>query len=287
MYKIGLSTNAVTKGVENGDMFREMIKAGVEAVELSYNMPESAQLDYKKIERAARETGMELWSYHLPFAPFEEIDISSRDEKMRISSVELNKELIRRVADIGVDKFVIHPSAEPIPDDEREAALEASGRSLSELADFAAERGAVIAVEDLPRTCLGNSAEDMLKLLSANDKLRVCFDTNHLLKDNNANFMDKVGDKIITIHVSDYDFINERHWLPGEGKLDWNMMVDGLKKIGYSGVWMYEINVITPKSIVRDRNLNYKDFIDNANAVLNYKKPPFGGTPIPNLGMWV
>ena len=32
---------------------------------------------------------------------------------------------------------------------------------LSALADFAAERGAVMAVENLPRTCLGNRAEEL------------------------------------------------------------------------------------------------------------------------------
>ena len=72
--------------------------------------------------------------------------------------------------------------------------MAASKNSLNELADFAAERGAVIAVEDLPRTCLGNCADEMLEILEANEKLRVCFDTNHLLKDTNGNFLKIVGD---------------------------------------------------------------------------------------------
>ena len=103
--------------------------------------------------------------------------------------------------------------------------------------------GAVIAVEDLPRTCLGNTSDDIRKLISVNDKLRVCFDTNHLLEEDNIEFMKKLADKIITLHISDYDFLNERHWLPGEGKLDWAAMFSTLKEIGYNGVWMYEIKI--------------------------------------------
>lgn len=286
MYKIGMSTCTTANGLENGEMFRDMMLAGITAAEISYNLPLCDELDYKKIGKTARETGTDLWSFHLPFAPFDVVDITAADNGLRASSIKINKELIRRASDIGIDKFVIHPSIEPIADAEREEYIKRSMQSLSELADFAAECGAVIAVEDLPRSCLGNRAEEMLRLLEANDKLRVCFDTNHLTEDNNENFMQKLGDKIITVHVSDYDFINERHWLPGEGKLDWNMMMDCFEKIGYNGVWMYEVNLHTPSTIIRERELEYKDIFDNAKAVFDRKKASFCGTPKPNLGMW-
>lgn len=285
MYKIGASTLGALV-TEDGSKLKMMSECGISATEISMNLTDCIESDYKKIAKDAKEYGIELWSFHLPFAPFDQIDISSSDKELRSSTLKIQKEFISRAADIGIDKFVIHPSGEPIDDSNREEAIKFSMQSLSELADFAAKNGAVIAVEDLPRTCLGNSADEILRLISADERLRVCFDTNHLLKDNNANFMEKVGKKIITVHVSDYDFVNERHWLPGEGKLDWNMMVDGLEKIGYNGIWMYEIDTKTPKSITRSRDLTYKDFVDNANAILNRKKPPFGGTPIPNLGMW-
>ena len=286
MYKIGASSMGPLMTDEGSNKLRMMSECGISAMEISMGLSNYKELDYKKAARDAKEYGIELWSFHLPFEPFEQIDISSSDKDVRTDTLKIHKELITRAADIGIDKFVIHPSAEPIEDAQREDAIKYSMQSLSELADFAAEKGAVIAVEDLPRSCLGNCSEEILRLISANDKLRVCFDTNHLLKGNNAEFMEKIGEKIITVHVSDYDFVNERHWLPGEGKLDWDMMVDGLEKIGYNGIWMYEIGLKTPKTITRMRNITYKDFVDNANAVLNHKKPPFGGTPIPNLGMW-
>lgn len=281
LYKLGLSIKDVD-GMESGTLFRELKSAGLSAAEISTPLPRIQTLDCKKAAKNAADAGILLWSFHLPFLPFEDIDISSTDKSIREYTLKLHKELIRKAADAGIDKFVIHSSGEPIDDKLREDQLNYCMESLSDLADFAAEHGAVIAVEDLPRTCLGNCADEILRLISANDKLRVCFDTNHLLKDNNENFMNKLGDKIITVHISDYDFINERHWLPGEGKLDWDMMLENFKKIGYNGSWIYELDLKTPPSITR-RDLVYGDFTENADAIFNHREIPLKGVPKANL----
>lgn len=65
-------------------------------------------------------------------------------------------------------------------------------KSLAFLAEFAGKHGAVIAVEDLPRTCLGRNSSDIKELLSADKRLKVCFDTNHLLGEDNLDFMGRV-----------------------------------------------------------------------------------------------
>ena len=110
--------------------------------------------------------------------------------------------------------------------------MECAKRTLAALADFAAQFNAVIAVENLPRTCLGRDSKDILELLSAHDALRVCYDTNHLLGEDAVRFIEAVGDKIITTHVSDYDFLNERHWLPGEGKVNWQEILPAAENGG-------------------------------------------------------
>ena len=126
----------------------------------------------------------------------------------------------------------------------------------------------------------------MLTLISANDKLRVFFDTNHLLKGDNADFIRKIKNKIITLHVSDYDNVNERHWLPGEGVINWEDVLNALKEIDYNGIWMYEISLGLPRTIIRERELTFKDFYDNATSLFEGKKPPIFSTHKENLGMW-
>ena len=268
MFKVGFSCGRDM----SEERFKALKESGVGAIEISLSYEDLKTFDYKEALRLSKLYGIELWSFHLPFLPFAEIDISSTKEEIRKLSVDLCKGYIEKATEIGIDKFVIHPSAEPIMPEERPARLEASKNSLNELADFAAEKGAVIAVEDLPRTCLGNCAEEMLEILETNDKLRVCFDTNHLLKDTNGNFLKKVGDKIVTLHISDYDFVDEKHWLPGEGKVDWNEILEGLKNVGYKGVWMYEVGLGIPRTLTRSRNLEFDDFVRNAKEIFEGKE---------------
>ena len=102
------------------------------------------------------------------------------------------------------------------------------------------------------------------KLISLNDDLRVCFDTNHLLIQKNSDFIKDLGDKIITLHVSDYDFRNEQHWLPYEGKVDWVELVTLLEEAGYNGAFLYEFAFTArDASLIRERDVVYKDFYEN------------------------
>jgi len=272
MYKIGLSSS-LPRLTEEG--FKMLRNSGISAIELSMSLEYHKQIKHKEVAELSRRYDIELWSYHLPFFPFEEIDISSLDDNVRQNTIELYTGLIQKASDIGINKFVVHPSGEPIEAEEREERIRYSMQSLDRLAEIAHRHGAVIAVEDLPRTCLGNTADEMLRLLEANDKLRVCFDTNHLLSDNNLNFIKKLSDKIVTLHVSDYDFIDEKHWLPGEGMIDWSAIYSALKSIGYSGVWMYEVG-LRSKTLDRSRALTFEDFVRNANAI-------FEGKPIERI----
>ncbi len=83
-----------------------------------------------------------------------------------------------------------------------------------------------------------------------------------------------------------YDRVNERHWLPGEGVIDWQELLDELKKINYSGVWLYEINLKCPDSIIRDRDLTPDDFVRNAKELFKGKAPTVFPRPVKKLGFW-
>lgn len=283
MYKIGHSIN-ITNISEK--ILEEHINSGIELIEVSSSYVEECEgADFKEIYRLAKKTGIELWSFHLPFAPFEQIDISKPEFCKK--TVEYFSELLKKVADIGIDKIVIHSSGEPIEDDERTERMKCAKESLGELAEIAKKNDVVIAVEDLPRSCLGKNSNEIAELISVHNDLMVCFDTNHLLSEKPVDFIYNIGDKIITTHVSDYDFINERHWLPGEGKNNWQGIIQAFKDVNYSGVWLYEIGFACPKSIIRNRDLTCDDFARNANEIFNNKPITVFSEQIPNLGMWV
>jgi sugar phosphate isomerase/epimerase len=282
MYRIGLSGCSKEP---TDELFASYIKNGIELMEISRSsIDDYEKIDFELYRTLADKHGVELWSFHLPFCPFGKIDISKPE--LALFSVEYLKEAMNKASKIGIKRFVIHASGEPIGDTERPERMKTAKESLAILAEHALSLGAVIAVENLPRTCLGRSSDDIAELISAHEALRVCFDTNHLLGEEFERFIDTLGDKIITTHISDYDFVNERHWLPGEGKLDWQALIKALKAVNYDGPWLYEIDFHCPCTIIRERNLTCEDFARNAKEVLGGEKITVISKPKPNLGYW-
>ena len=281
MYKIGLSSCGKTI---NEALFAAYAAAGIDVMEISPGMDAYASLNYEEMAALSRKYGVEIRSFHLPFMPFDKIDISRPE--LAEASIAYLSELMERAASIGIKIFVVHPSGEPIAEADRPARMAQAKESLARLAEVARTFGAVIAVEDLPRTCLGRSADDVEELISADPDLRVCFDTNHLLTGDPIEFIHRLGHKFITTHVSDYDRVNERHWLPGEGVVDWTAILGALKDVGYDGPWLYELGFVCPNTILRERELTCHDFADNAKALFAGEKPPVLSRPKPNLGMW-
>ena len=267
MYEIGLSTSG--KSVCR-DTFRMFSEAGIRFMEVSLHHDDYPGIDYKMLKKWSEDSGVRLWSFHLPFTPFSSLDLSKKE--LCRETVKYYCGMIEKASDIGIDKFVVHPSTEPIDAAERHDRMECSKESLFALAQFAEKCGSVVAVEDLPRTCIGNSSDEILELLAAHKALKVCFDTNHLLGEDVCDFVRKVGKSIVTVHVSDYDFVDEKHWLPGEGKTDWYSLAAVLKNVGYNGVWMYEVPFENTTKIQRSRNLTCDDFVRNAKEIFEGKE---------------
>ncbi len=279
MYRIGLSTAGKNMDLS---LFENAKKAGIDCFEISGGQDYYKKSDYTELRQYADATGIELWSFHLPFKPFDFIDISASDSDWRKRSIAHIAEIIKKAADIGIDKYILHSGGKVgihwegnsvKRNDESEATerLKYACESYVEFAEIAHRAGGVICVENLPPQCVCRNIDEIQKVLSCDERLRVCFDTNHLLPGDGAEFIKAIKNKIVTIHVSDYDFINERHWLPGEGKLDWQRIYSALNEIGYTGPWMYEIRFTSSDTIIRERDLTCEDFVRNANEIFENK----------------
>jgi sugar phosphate isomerase/epimerase len=247
----------VSMGVNTpAQRMQEAKNAGFDYVEVSLPRDRSmcAEERMAGIERFradAEQIGITVWSVHLPYG--KDWDPGETDEEARLKNVADVGALIEMAAPLKPQKFVLHASWEPVADEVREAKFEAAAHSFSALAPVANAFGAQLLVEDLPRTCLCNTAAETLRFLAAAESsIGVCFDTNHLLKEQSYEFARSLGSVIESLHVSDYDMVNERHWLMGKGVIDWEETIDAIAESGYDGVFMFEVGGYDKYSEITD-----------------------------------
>ena len=215
---------------------------------------------YKKLEKgiqAIAGAGLKINAVHLSFGW--RWDPSELDEKKRRKIVEKIVKTIKTVDHCKPFGYVLHGSFEPIADKKREEKKQALLRSLPEIC-AATER--FVCLEILPRTCLLNTSAEASEILEkANiSNLKLCLDTNHFLREKTEDAVLALGKNVVTLHVSDHDYLNERHWLPGKGKIDWNATLAALEKTGYKGVFNYEVDRVTPKIISENYQKLFSDY---------------------------
>ena len=228
---------------DNGLIYMEAGWPGV-----NRQSPEETEIWAKEMKTAADKAGVTVWSVHLPYGGI--YDISESDEETRQNAVAQNAAAMELSSRTLAPKcFIIHPSAEPVAEEVRAARFAASRKSLQELAVKAKACNAELLAEVLPRTCIGNTSVELMRLIDGIDNVAICFDVNHLLHETHSAFIQNTKGKIKSTHMSDYDRIDERHWLPGKGVIDWTAMLKELVATGYNGPFIYEVSRGNPPEI--------------------------------------
>ena len=224
--------------------FSQARSVGLEYVEVAFNqcyrgVPANEVIPRVRDMKAKIDSaGIKVWSIHLPFS--RTLDISVLDEKKRKENVDFMAEMIEQCAQFQPKCLVLHPSSEPIDDSIRAQRIANASRSIAYLKKYADQIGAQLCIENLPRTCLGNTPEELWEIIKDIPGVKVCFDTNHYTKGTTEHFVETIGERIGTIHASDFDFVNECHWLPTQGDIKWGKLMHALEGVGYEGVFMYE-----------------------------------------------
>jgi sugar phosphate isomerase/epimerase len=222
--------------------------SGVACVEVVAPTPACPIDDPDVLTRTAArlaEARVRLHSVHLPYG--RALDLSQTDGAAREAALAATTHNLRLAAKLGAHLAVVHPSAEPIADGERDARLDSSRRSLERLAAAAQDLDVRLAVECLPRSCLGHTAAEVLAIVGDLDPktVGVCIDVNHLnLREPDiAAAVCLLGPRLLTLHCSENDGVDERHWLPGApgGVIDWPAFAGALHEVGYTGPFLYEV----------------------------------------------
>ena len=188
------------------------------------------------------EAGIKTVSIHADF--WGGLDISSPEPERRNKSVLNVFDTCELAAEFGADIIVIHSNDDKITAENRKIRKKYAKDSIRRIAEKCAEKGKRLAIELLPGTCLGNHYEELVELAEdlPSETTGLCIDTNPLM---DKPFMlsetvKALGKRIFNTHLSDYDGIDEKHWLPGTGVIDWEKFIRSLKETDYTGPLNFE-----------------------------------------------
>ncbi|NLF86627.1 MAG: sugar phosphate isomerase/epimerase, partial [Lentisphaerae bacterium] len=176
-------------------------------------------------------------SIHLPFGGA--WDFSVADETARRAAVARQLAVIDQCAPLGATQLTLHASAEPIDPAERRTRLDRAIRSLGELLPAARRHGLRLAVEWLPRSCVGNQEEELFALVDPFpvSEVGILLDVNHVMA-RHAELPSIIGTlapRLVAFHFSDYNGIDECHWVPGDsaGVIDWCGVMRAIGALGH------------------------------------------------------
>ena len=223
------------------------------------------QSGIEMVNAALEGSGTAVASVHAAFGPPR--DLSSSDAEACERAVAELGECLDLARGLRAGLVVVHLSAEPVERAERPDRLRRARRSLGVAIPEYERAGVRLALELLPRTCLGNTVDELLGVVSELDSpaVGVCLDVNHLMDryEEIPGAVRQLGEHLFTLHLSDYDGVDEKHWMPGDGVIDWPTFLQALADIGYAGPFNYEATPSggDPPSRIAEYEANFRRLV--------------------------
>ncbi len=240
LFKVGVSLR-LGETPDTDENLQALIASRMKHVEIAYapycDNPVWTESVFKKLNA----TPVNINSVHALFSS--KVDISRLDDGGQEFALQEIGKAIAMAERLEADIVVLHASAEPIEAGERIQRIAQSKASLGILGKQAQTAGVRLALELLPRTCLGNTADELQTLLAdvPPEQAGFCLDANHPANPGELPATVKqLGERLITLHISDYDGIDERHWMPFSGVVDWGAFANALRDIQYKSSFIYE-----------------------------------------------
>lgn len=163
-------------------------------------------------------------SYDLEYTvhvPFSDINIASLSRAVRLASVTEVAECMRRGAELGISRFVVHPGAYSVLSyADRERAFLLSRESIKSLSVLAVSLGVELFVENMHGDDAIVQGGREMKMLLAGTKAGVCMDLAHASLTGRQDSFDDCDQLIGMIHLSDNDGRSDSHSRLGTGSVD-------------------------------------------------------------------
>lgn len=202
---------------------------------------------------------LKLNAVHMPITN-EWADLACQYEEDRKEIVKLFVKLIKELdAKYSPTAYVFHPGGFGVNEQNYPEYTQRLIKSVNVLTE---ETAAKICIENMAGKHFLDTSDKMLDFLGHCKNAYTCVDVNHFYYEKPETAILKYGNRIGTVHISDYDFVKERHFLPKEGLIEWNKVLAALQTAGYQGVFNYEL---LDRYTIAQTKTNYVELFDEFN----------------------
>lgn len=199
-----------------------------------------------------RKAGLTLDNVHVPYNRC--AALWSADASERKGTVEKHVEWVEDCARHGIARMVMHVNLG------RGVPVNSHGvDSLLRILEIAESKGIEIAIENTRHPCY----VDYLLQEIPSPLLTFCYDCSHdwLYSGEPFALLERWRHRLSATHLSDTDGILDRHWLPGEGVIDFEKMGEAFPAPTYDGCYMLEV-------VARDKEEKAAGFLGRAREAL-------------------
>jgi len=181
----------------------------------------------EKMAGIVRGSGLILENIHVPYDDAD--DLWSESKTLRDKIVNRHTEWLNDCAELDIPVLLMHIIDRKYPIQPNKWGVE----SISRLLRIAEDLGVKIALEN---TGSVDYIDFVLREL-VSDHLVFCYDSSHdfLYSSEKAAILKRQGLRLQHLHLSDNDLIKDRHWLPGEGIIDWQKINKAFPRDTYKG----------------------------------------------------
>lgn len=214
-------------GVPLESKAKAIAEAGFDGAELFRYHDDAEPL--KAAFTAVKDAGLSVEAFHADFKHINEIWAEGKEGDERLAFLQL---AVKEAGELGIPVAVVHVSSGCMPPDHNEKGLNRFRR----LCETGKESGVRIAFENLRKT------KYLDYVLENIPEAGFCFDCGHeKLYNGGEGVLEKYADRMLCMHLHDNGGVIDNHYLPFDGKIDWEEMSRRLAKARFDCSLTFEV----------------------------------------------
>jgi len=198
-------------------------QAGFDEVMLSLESEEAPYLyDKENFCSYVRKSGLDITNFHAPFIGYSQI--WERSLKENAGLYQSFAEMLDMCKRHNVPALVVHTCDIELGDYKKQNGL----NFFKALTEVAENNEVYLAVENVSRQFLLRYLLDNIQ----SPYFAMCYDSSHdyMLDEGKGRIIQDYPQRVRALHLSDNDFQKDRHWIPGEGQIPFETVLQNISR---------------------------------------------------------